>query len=115
MRIIYKEAGKEYTSKDTNKNYLYKTDDNVMHGTDGAKFALEYGNEKAVEVDEHEIEVANGYPQNNGESVVVHGVSDEGLLVQYGDTKDSRGYKTIPCNTPVLAKIAEAYRMILKA
>ena len=112
MRIIYKEAGKEYTSKDSNKNYLYKTNDNVMHGTDGAKFALEYGDGKAVEVDEHEIEVSNGYPQYDGDSIIIHGVKDNGLVVQYGDTKDSRGYKTIPCNTPVLVKLAEAYKML---
>lgn len=112
MRIIYKEAGKEYTSKDTNKNYLYKTDDNVMHGTDGAKFALEYGEGKAVEVDEDEIEVANGYPQYEGDSIIIHGVKDDGLVVQYGDTKDSRGYKTVPCNTPVLVKLAEVYKML---
>ena len=112
MRIIYKEAGKEYTSKGTNKNYLYKTDDDVMHGTDGAKFALEYGDGKAVEVDEHEIEVANGYPQYEGDSIIIHGVNDNGLVVQYGDTKDSRGYKTVPCNTPVLVKLAEVYKML---
>ena len=83
---------------------------------DGAKFAFEVvGNGPVVEVDENEIPCKNGYPQNNGDSVVVHGVSDAGLLVQYGDTKDSRGYKTISCNTPVLVKIAEAYRMILNA
>lgn len=112
MRIIYKEAGKEYTSKDSKKNYLYKTKDNVMHGTDGAKFALECGGGKAVEVDEHEIEVANGYPQYEGDSIVIHGVKDNGIVVQYGDTKDSRGYKTIPCNKPVLVKLAEAYKML---
>lgn len=114
MRIIYKDAGKEYTSVNPEKNYGYITDDKVFHMADGAKFAFEVvGNGPVIEVDENEIPCKNGYPQNNGESVVVHGVSDEGLLVQYGDTKDSRGYKTIPCNTPVLAKIAEAYRMIL--
>ena len=116
MRIIYKEAGKEYTSVNPEKNYGYITDDNVFHMVDGAKFAFEVvGNGPVVEVDENEIPCKNGYPQNNGESVVVHGVSDTGILVQYGNTKDSRGYKTISCNTPVLVKIAEAYRMLLNA
>ena len=116
MRIIYKEAGKEYTSVNPEKNYGYITDDKVFHMVDGAKFAFEVvGNGPVVEVDENEIPCKNGYPQNNGESVVVHGVSDTGILVQYGNTKDSRGYKTISCNTPVLVKIAEAYRMLLNA
>ena len=116
MRIIYKEAGKEYTSTNSKKNYGYITPDGVFHMVDGAKFAFEVvGNGPVVEVDENEIPCKNGYPQNNGESVVVHGVSDTGILVQYGNTKDSRGYKTISCNTPVLVKIAEAYRMILNA
>ena len=115
MRIIYKVAGKNYTSVDNKYNYGYITSDGVFHMLDGAKFAFEVvGDCPVIEVLENEIPCKNGYPQNNGESVVVHGVSDTGLLVQYGDTKDSRGYKTIPCNTPVLAKIAEAYRMILK-
>ena len=116
MRIIYKEVVKEYTSVNLEKNYGYITPDGVFHMLDGAKFAFEVmGNGPVVEVDENEIPCKNGYPQNNGESVVVHGISDTGLLVQYGNTKDSRGYKTISCNTPVLVKIAEAYRMILNA
>ena len=116
MRIIYKEVVKEYTSVNLEKNYGYITPDGVFHMLDGAKFAFEVmGNGPVVEVDENEIPCKNGYPQNNGESVVVHGVSDAGILVQYGNTKDSRGYKTISCNTPVLVKIAEAYRMILNA
>lgn len=116
MRIIYKEAEKEYTSVNPEKNYLYRTPDGVLHGLDGAKFAFEVvGNGPVVEVDENEIPCALGYPQNNGDSVVIHGVSDAGLLQQFGDTKETRNYKTVPCNTPVLVKIAEAYRMLLNA
>ena len=116
MRIIYKEAGKEYISVDNKKNYGYITSDGVFHMLDGAKFAFEViGNGPVVEVDENEIPCKNGYPQNNGESVVIHGVSDAGLLQQFGDAKETRNYKTVPCNTPVLVKIAEAYRMLLNA
>lgn len=115
LELRARTEGKEYTSKDEKHNYFYITGDKVLHGVDGEKFAAEYSCTGFYVVTDEMIEVANGYPQYKGDSIIIHGVEGDNLIVQYGDTKETRGYKKVNYKSDrYLEILADAYSQLIQ-
>lgn len=102
--------GKEYSNNDEKHNYIAIDRGGTMHAFDGEESATQSSATGFyIVTDEIAVDVNLGYPQYEGDSIVIQGVEGDELIV-----KDRFNGRIKYTSNPYLKLLAAAYSQLIQ-